>query len=570
MISLDLYYVRTGESTTIDSAFIVKDSVSFKEELINELKSASNLVTLQILGSCEEIEKLIKEESDIKAVLKDDDKVLFTGYVSNSWQYTISHTGAKAVSITLEDVGTRLLQKEFIERGAHLFSCSVHEAIVAICDKAGVEINSDTVMLQNKVLKTVEGGVTCKALLQELLFEVGYVYYFDEYGKLLLHPIAVKVEDEPISINGDKLLDGLSVKKSVREYRYARVSYKSVAEEKDVLIYRNNTNQSNAHPFCYLSIDGVSIFDGAEIYKTQEEGDHVYPSISANNASGNENISSNEIIAVKAIRQEFVAASSYVESTVTPLGGPYIKIRVENKSEFPQYVTRLDVYGTAIYYKSTNIIKASTEALDGESGSTFSYDITWLHDKASCQRAANLFSQYYRYSSAKYTFYTNEDIPSGTVVKLTDDVFTGLVVNVIITKKSYKYNGSSFSYEAVGISEFDLDKAVIEERIYSSNHPIKGDAGKDAVQVVILASSGTIYRSNDTSYENVLTARVFQGGEDITSAITGEHFKWSRKSEDDADDVTWNEKHSKLTTNSINITLSDLNGKSSFFAEYIT
>ena len=67
MISLNLYYVRTGESTTIDSAFIVKDSVSFKEELINELKSASNQVSLQILGSCEEIEKLIKEdlESDI-------------------------------------------------------------------------------------------------------------------------------------------------------------------------------------------------------------------------------------------------------------------------------------------------------------------------------------------------------------------------------------------------------------------------------------------------------------------------------------------------------------------------
>ena len=207
--------------------------------------------------------------------------------------------------------------------------------------------------------------------------------------------------------------------------------------------------------------------------------------------------------------------------------------------------------------------------MDGESGSVFSADLTWLHDKASCQRAANLFSQYYRYSSAKYTFFTNENIPSGTVVKLTDDVFTGLVVNVLITKKSYMYNGSSFSYEAVGISEFDLDKEVIEERIYTSNHPIKGDAGKDAVQVVILASSGTIYRSNDTSYENVLTARVFQGGEDITSAITGEHFKWSRKSDDTESDATWNENHKALTSNTLTLTLSDLNGKSSFFAEYI-
>ena len=569
MISLNLYFVSSKESAVIGSNYIVKDSVKVKEELINNLKSSSNQITLQVLGDCAVVEKVIKEERDIKAQLLDDDVVIFTGYLSTNWSFTVSHTGANAVNITLEDVGTRLLAKEFIERGAHLFDCTVHDALVAICQKANVEINPDTIMLSNKVVKTVKGGDTCKALLQELLYEVGYVYYFDTLGRLLIFPLAVDVKEVGKRLNGSNLLTGISVKKSIREYSAARVSYKSVARERNTLVYRNTTGQSTSHPFCYLALNGNHIFDGAETWPAAEESDHIYPHIQAVNADGNESISSNEIIAISDIKVGFVSDSSYIEPNVEATGGPYLKIRVENKNDILHYVTRLDVFASVLYYKSTEIIRAACDEIAEESGSVFSEELSWLHDRASCQRFANLISQYHRYSSSLYTFYSPENIPPGTIIRLTDDIFTGLDVNVLVTKRSYKYQGTAFTYEAVGISEFNLDKEVIEERIYNTAHPIKGENGKDAIQVVVLSSSGTIYRRGDDDFKTTLEAKVFQGGEDVTEKITGEHFKWRRVSNYEADDALWNSNHNALMANTLNITLSDLNGRCTFFAEYI-
>ena len=49
-------------SQTIQSSFIVKDSVSFHYQLLNGLKSSSNQVELLILQGCPSIEDIISTE----------------------------------------------------------------------------------------------------------------------------------------------------------------------------------------------------------------------------------------------------------------------------------------------------------------------------------------------------------------------------------------------------------------------------------------------------------------------------------------------------------------------------
>ena len=132
MIELKLDFIKTGDERVIGPEYIVKDSISIKEELMNSLKSSSNLVTLQVLGSCPVLHMVIAEDSDIKASLNDGEVRLFTGFLSTNWNWSVTHTGAEVVNFTLEDTGTRLLTKEFIESGAHLFECTVFEAVNAI------------------------------------------------------------------------------------------------------------------------------------------------------------------------------------------------------------------------------------------------------------------------------------------------------------------------------------------------------------------------------------------------------------------------------------------------------
>ena len=125
-----IHHTLTGDD-------IVYHSISFHYQLLNGLKSSSNQITLLLSKTCSSIEDIIRTEGDIKGVLKDGTKLLFTGYLSTNYTWAVTGTGEQALSITLEDVGTRLLGKAFISSGNHFFNCSATSAISAICEVAG-------------------------------------------------------------------------------------------------------------------------------------------------------------------------------------------------------------------------------------------------------------------------------------------------------------------------------------------------------------------------------------------------------------------------------------------------
>ena len=175
MIRLEVNSPSSDWKGAIGDKYIVKDSISIKDEIMNGLKPSSNMVTLQVSGKCPLLERIIAEESDIAAVLKDGDDVIFTGYLSTNWNWSVTASGVQAVSFTIEDVGTRLFSREFIGNGAHLFDCTVHEAVETVCLSVGVEVSPECIMLPTNVFRTVEAGETCREILSEMLHEVGCV-----------------------------------------------------------------------------------------------------------------------------------------------------------------------------------------------------------------------------------------------------------------------------------------------------------------------------------------------------------------------------------------------------------
>ncbi|MCK9482617.1 MAG: hypothetical protein M0R38_12825, partial [Bacteroidia bacterium] len=92
----DLKMDRPNEQT-ITKEFIIKHTITFKKQLLNELKSASNQVTLLIDKECVSIEDIIATDGDVKAILKDDEQVLFTGYISTNFSWTITQRGKQAL-----------------------------------------------------------------------------------------------------------------------------------------------------------------------------------------------------------------------------------------------------------------------------------------------------------------------------------------------------------------------------------------------------------------------------------------------------------------------------------------
>ncbi len=570
------------KTQTVMQKHIIFRSITFRYQLLNGLKSSSNQVSLQLDKDCDSIEDIIATEGDIKAVLYDGVTPLFTGYLSTNYSWSITETGKQVVEITLEDVGTRLLGKAFIASGQHLFHCSASNAITAICAAAGITVSEQCMVIDDMVTRTIDSSQSCKDILDQMLYELGCVYYFDEAGKLRLFKIDCRTTEGVLTLDKDDLYvvggKAITLGKKIHQYKSARVSFTRLGTARHYLIYRNTTGRGDGHPYCYLMLEAGSYFDGTELFTTAE-WDEVSADtfrdpalIEACNAESEITlVGSNEIIAVSNITREFTAQSGSVTCNITEAGGPYIQIEAHNSGGLPYYITRMDAYGDIIYSKDTNIVRTGDLSIDEESSDNLlQEEMQFIHTKELAGQHANLLGQYHRYGNSQYGFYSKRDIPPGTVVKLIDNAFSGLQVNVLITAKSFTDESDVIQYAAVGISVFNLTAETYSQTLGRAKNDTvgaQGEPGEDAIMLVVVSTHGNIFRPALT--DTTLEARVYQSDQEITTQYLDSQFRWSRRSQDTHSDDVWNSAHYSTGSKSIQITTADVEKKATFFCELL-
>ena len=216
------------------SKHIVKGSVRFHCQLLDNLMSSSDQVTLQLTRDCPSIADIIRTDKDVHATLKDGDTTLFTGFLSTNHNWSVTEHGEQAFNITLEGVGTRLLTLPFVTTGHHLFDCTADSAIRAVCSAVGITVSPSIPVLTDRVLKVVEASVSCRDILSKLVYELGYVYYFDNLGRLSLFKIDCTSVSGIRSLDGDDLVcssgKAVNLSRSIRQYDSSLVTFISQNE----------------------------------------------------------------------------------------------------------------------------------------------------------------------------------------------------------------------------------------------------------------------------------------------------------------------------------------------------
>lgn len=493
---------------TVSSAMIVRYSVNFTQKLINNLKSSSNQVTLQLHRNCASTEDIISTEGDIKAVLKDDGTPVFTGYLSTNFSWSVTANGEQALSITLEGVGTRLLNKVYSSASVY-FSGTASSAVSSICQACGITVASASAnVLTEGVSATIEAGETCRDILDQLLYECNAVYYFNPEGELCISKINPSTfgadtidSDELYVINGN----AVSVSKSLRQYNNARVAYTELGTADNYLVYRNTTGQDATHPYCKLDIPGGNYFDGTEIYTAQQWSEATADAfrepavISAVNAASEQKVGSNDIINISNLSKTVVIGAGSFSTEFVHKGGPNFSLTVHNSSTVAGYLTRLDLYASIVYVKSTSVIRAS--ATGDYNSKMLDEELVWIHDKSLAQAHANLLCQYHKSASARYSFYASRDLELGKVYRLRENAFSGLDVYVLITGKNFGDSSEIASYTAVGVSTFNLGKDVYyQTEMEGVTAPPQGKPGTTFTPSV--SEEGVISWTNDGGQEN--------------------------------------------------------------------
>lgn len=486
---------------TIDDSWIVNHSIVPQKQLLNGLKSSSDQFSLTIFRKCPSIEDIIATEGNIKAQLYDGDTILFTGFVSTSYSWTVTEHGEQALQLTLESIGTRLFSQPFIETGYYFFDTTASAAIYILINPLGLHIRSgDERKVLQSVRKEVEAGKTVRELIDSLCYECNAVYWFNPSGELCIESITADTTGAQ-EVDSTHLFNlkgkAVALSKALRTYKGARIRYTETATADNYLVYRNTTGQDTSHPYCNLKLGAGEYYDGAEIYTAAEWSEATADAfreptlISAVNAGSESSIvGSGQIINISNAAQNVVCDSG-ITVTIEAVGGKWFKILAHNSSASDKYITRMDLYASIVYEKNFGVIRTQIQgSTDGKS--LLEEEMTWIHDKDSAQRHANLLAQYNRSCGASYTFYSDLQIPLGSVIELHDDVFSGLDVFVLV----YGFKGFTDSdlreYKAVGISTFDLGEAVYHGTTQPANQSgAQGPAGEPGATAEIQYAIGT-------------------------------------------------------------------------------
>jgi len=494
--------VQHGTSQTIGYDYIVNRSVTLKRQLLNGLKSSSDTLSLEITRNCISTEDIIATEGDIAVVLKDGNTTIFTGYISTNFAWTVGQTGEQLLRLTLETVGTRLLAQPYITTGRVFFDDNASSIIYNVCSKAGVTIASghDRVLLQN-VSYVVEADTTCKDILDQLFYECNACYYFDEYGHLCVYQINPSTVGAP-TIDGDDLYvvsnRAVTLNKKLRQYKGARIQYWVHGTASNYLVYRNTTDGDSSN-HCNLTLESGEYFDGTEIYTSQEWSDAQLDSfrepayIGAVNASSESSIvGSNKIVSISNLTP-VVQNIGTMTATFEAVGGEYFKLTAHNPGGSSAKFTQLDLKADIVYEKSIGVIRTNMTGT-AVNKATLEEEMSWIHDKDNAQLHANMVSQYHQYSGSTYSFNTDKAIALGSVVRINDNVHTGLDVYVLVTGCTETYS-DIINYTGVGVSTFNLNEdafyQTVEEGKQSGAAGPQGSAGESVEVQYALGTSLT-------------------------------------------------------------------------------
>lgn len=114
--------------------------------------------------------------------------------------------------------------------------------------------------------------------------------------------------------------------------------------------------------------------------------------------------------------------------------------------------------------------------------------------------------------------------------------------------------------------ELTVSNKIFEDRVVEVDEKIKEVEENITYKVEIISSNGNAFKNNQIN--TTLFAKVYHGSDDVTDELNASLFRWSRISDDPADDERWNQVHAG-GQKSIDITSDDVKVRATFNCELL-
>lgn len=466
--SVKLYF-NTEEIDISDLVIAIKKD----ESLYKALKPNTNTVGLTVKKDTALFTKLLGWADDVACTILKDGQPYFKGYLSPTYENVIQKfSGLKNMTLQIEDVGIRSLQR--VIRSSFLYigntvsnpsstGTSIVHKLLALAGVTSYSLPEIALSIPYYYYSYADKK-TYWELLETLLFESGYTFYFDESGTFRVFKWSeASIDGVATWDSANYLKESLSIKKTREDYSKITLKWTPL-EYKENIVLVEDTSGGNETNSCNIEVAA------GDAYPEDSDTETVFVDYS----------SETETIKCAVSASLDVAQTGLTLLTDVVNYGTKARYSYKNNGGSAGYITRLKILGNAYVVKTENESTIEVQEIAGRDDKEYEYSPQHLFTNETINTFINGLANYYRYSDAKVSFVSSESVALGTILKITDSVFTGSVVYVRVIQKVEDSGQGVFAYQAEAIGEYstsEIDAEIITAKPVSSPAVLPSDVG---------------------------------------------------------------------------------------------
>ncbi len=430
---------------------------SFKrtQAIWNELKPTANYCKFQMHRDAELINLLMTNEKETLISITKDSEDYFTGIVRPNVDGSVEAL-IGPTSIECVDYSERLKKKiRTTFAWANYYVCDnttktqslVHQLII----KAGM--TADDVDIAD-ILKSVPYFINVASFeestywdaLASILFEFGYVWYWDESGKFCVYNFIPDAATPTATFDNTNMSGTLKLSRRINKYEAFTIEYWNLATESGATVFKETSGGDDAHT-CNIDVEDEHYYpDGSDTASVYLEYDY----------------DGGEIVYVAGATADFE-----LDGITQNLFTNYYKraaIQLYNDTGSTATITKLSITGTVTYKKTLN--KSKVEFIVN-SENALKYEAKHLSAQADSDKLASGLLRYYRYSPVSYVLTSYDDVAMGTIVTLAETALGISQTCIVVKKDDVEVRTGLRRYTLEGIAAYSAETVAHESIIIS-------------------------------------------------------------------------------------------------------
>lgn len=472
-ISKAKFYFPNGKTIESD---IIKESYQSQEILHNKLKATDGSCNFKIPFSIE-IADAFKTQINadkVKIEIKDEKgKNVNTYYVKDSLTFEKTQQNQP---ISIQAISPSFFFNEDLPKTVVMLENTVETIIKKLLKQITFSGRVSIPIYNTLSYFVAEEGENVKNIITELLFEYGYVGYFDKDGNFSARNLFDVPEDTTFiteELNGDSLREIIKVSCTEHEADFVSANYNKIEMVQNTLLFADTQNSDEKNK-CKIEIKPEHyIFESDEEKETRMKTNTLQKVNYLNYDS-----TFGDVLYVSRIKESviFDDGITYKISRFDEEGNDLVNqasLIAYNNNSTSAYCRKLEIYGDAYVAASYDSV-VSTKGKKEKS-----IDLKYIYDKNTASDFAVNVANWYRWSNFSITVKTDLDFELGQFLKVSD-YGIGTYYGRIISKKRTLKN-DCIEYEIETVSDYvpcKIEKS--SSNLNSAN--ASGTAGKPGTQ----------------------------------------------------------------------------------------